>query len=322
MKINLPVDDYVARRPYISASEAHKTFSDEMHTFWNMKVGNINPPDISHLEPIKRGKRTEKHMPEWVYEDYGMKIDANFDTFLSKKYPWAIATPDGFFKGEDGKYGIEFKAPSIFNSSYGEPDTDDIPQHNLVQVHHSMAVLPRLKGYYLFTYTENGITRYVIKKDKEIETKLMEKESRFKGFVDENVPPPPRNEQDLIYHYFKTTKKTYLENPSAELLEDCNKLKQVRNQKKNEKSNEDDLNFRIKRGIGEHSGIKFPDGKILRMDRCFSKAKVDQEKLFEKEPKTFRAYCTKFDAEIYAKNNPDSEFVVRSPYTKLHFPKD
>ena len=150
----------------------------------------------------------------------------------------------------------------------------------------------------------------------------MEKESRFKGFVEENVPPPPRNEQDLIYHYFKTTNKTYLENPSAELLEDCNKLKQVRNQKKNEKSNEDDLNFRIKRGIGEHSGIKFPDGKILRMDRCFSKAKVDQEKLFEKEPKTFRAYCTKFDAEIYAKNNPDSEFVVRSPYTKLHFPKD
>ena len=145
---------------------------------------------------------------EWVYEDYGMKIDANFDTFLSKKYPWAIATPDGFFKGEDGKYGIEFKAPSIFNSSYGEPDTDDIPQHNLVQVHHSMAVLPRLKGYYLFTYTENGITRYVIKKDKEIEEKLMEKESRFKGFVDENVPPPPRNEQDLIYHYFKTTNKT------------------------------------------------------------------------------------------------------------------
>ena len=135
MKINLPVDDYAARRPYISASEAHKTFSNEMHTFWNMKVGNINPPDISHLEPIKRGKRTEKHMPEWVYEDYGMKIDANFDTFLSKKYPWAIATPDGFFKGEDGKYGIEFKAPSIFNSSYGEPDTDDIPQHNLVQVH-------------------------------------------------------------------------------------------------------------------------------------------------------------------------------------------
>ena len=89
-----------------------------------------------------------------------------------------------------------------------------------------------------------------------------------------------------------------------------------------ETSNEDELNFRIKRGIGEHSGIKFPDGKILRMDRCFSKAKVDQEKLFEKEPKTFRAYCTKFDAEIYAKNNPDSEFVVRSPYTKLHFPKD
>ena len=150
----------------------------------------------------------------------------------------------------------------------------------------------------------------------------MEKESRFKGFVDENVPPPPRNEQDLIYHYFKSTKKTYLENPSSEVLDACNKLKQARNKKKNDKSNEDELNFIIKRGIGEHSGIRFPDNKILRMDRCFAKAKVDEAKLFAVDKDEYKKHCTKFDPESYAKANPDSEYVVRNPYTKLHFPKD
>ena len=323
-KLDIPVNDWEARKPFIGASEAHKTLptSEYQHTFWNEKVSDSPPPDISHLPQIKRGKRIEKHMPEWIKEDYGMEVKANTQTYLSKKYPWAIATPDGFFKNKEGKIGVEEKAPSIFNSNYGEPDTDDIPQYNLVQVHHTMAVMPELVGYYLFTYTENGITRYIIKKDNSIETALMEKESRFMDFVKYKTPPPPRNEADLIHHYFKSTTKTYLENPSAELLDYCNQLKEVRQNKKNQKDNEEDLSFKVKQGIGKHSGIKFPDGKILRLDRCFAKAKVDQEKLFEKEPKSYKAYCTKFNADAYAKANPDSEFVVRNPYTKLHFPKD
>ena len=323
-KFNFTVDDWEARRPFISASEAHKTLPNSKyhHSFWNEKVGDDPPADISHLPQIKRGKRIEQHMPNWILEDYGMDVKANTQTYLSKKFPWAIATPDGFFKNKAGKFGIEEKAPSIFNSNYGEPDTDDIPQYNLVQVHHTMAVMPELVGYYLFTYTENGITRYIINKDKTIETALMEKELRFMSFVKEKVPPPPGNEEDLIYHYFNSTEKTYLENPSAELLEDCNKLKQRRKQKKDEKDNEEELNFRVKRGIGVHSGIKFPDGKILRMDRCFARPKVDETKLIADDPEEYKKHCTKFDPESFDKSNPNSEYVVRSPYTKLHFPKD
>ena len=261
-------------------------------------------------------------MPEWIYEDYGMEIKANSQTYLSKKFPWAIATPDGFFKNKAGKFGIEEKAPSIFNPNYGEADTDDIPQYNLVQVHHTMAVMPELIGYYLFTITENGLTRYIIKKDKAIEIALMEKEERFIGLVNENIPPPPRNEEDLIHHYFKSENKDYITNPNPQLLQDCNKLQTIRKEKKELVESEKGLAFKVKLGIGKYAGIQFPDDKVLRMDRCLAKPKIDEAKLMEEEPEIHKKYCTKFNAEEYLKKNPSSKFSVRTPYTKLHFPKD
>ena len=58
-KLDIEVSDYEGRRPFIGASEAHKTLPDSeyMHTFWNEKVGHSTPPDISDLPQIKRGNR-------------------------------------------------------------------------------------------------------------------------------------------------------------------------------------------------------------------------------------------------------------------------
>ena len=307
-KINIPVDDWEGRKPFIGASEAHKTLpnSEYQHTFWNEKVGNGTPPDISELPQIIRGNRIEQVMPDWIQEDYGMKIKPNTQTYLSKKFSWAIATPDGFYKGNDGTYGIEEKAPSIFNANYGEPDTDQIPQYNLVQVHHTMAVMPELVGYFLFAWNENGLRRYIIKKDKTIETALMEKESRFMDFVTHKTPPPPRNAEDLIYHFFKSNKK-YLSRGTAKLLQDSNELYQIRKSNKENKEREAVLRFKVQQGIGEHAGIEYPDGKKLRMDRISSSAlQFDMAKFKQENPDQHSKYCTK----------------ESKPYIKLVFPRD
>ena len=107
-KLDIEVSDYEGRRPFIGASEAHKTLPDSeyMHTFWNEKVGHSTPPDISDLPQIKRGNRIEKVMPQWIWEDYDMEISPNKQTYLSNKFPWAIATPDGFFKNKAGKFDL------------------------------------------------------------------------------------------------------------------------------------------------------------------------------------------------------------------------
>ena len=324
-KLDIAVSDWEARMRFIGASEAHKTLpnSKYQHTFWNEKVGNNKPPDISDLPQIIRGNRIEEVMPDWIEKDYGMKIKPNTQTYLSKKYPWAIATPDGFYKNKEGKYGIEEKAPSVFNTNYGEPDTDDIPDYNLVQVHHTMAVMPELVGYFLFAWNENGLRRYIIKKDKTIEIALMEKEQRFMGYVEEKVPPPPRNEKDLIYHYLKPN-KIYIKNPSPQLMKDSNELYQLRKLNKENKELEGQLNFKVKIGIAENAGIEYPDGKKLRLDRCAGKPKVIEEDIKEYDYELYKKYCTKFDINQFLSENPElkSELSVSTPYTKLVFPRD
>ena len=307
-KINISVSDWKARLPFIGASNAHKTLpnSDYQHTFWNEKVNEVEPEDISEKPQIIRGNRIEQVMPDWIEKDYGMKIKPNTQTYLSKKFPWAIATPDGFYKNSEGTYGIEEKAPSVFNANYGQTDTDDIPQYNLVQVHHTMAVMPELVGYFLFAWNENGLRRYIIKKDKSIETALMEKEDRFMGYVKEKIPPPPRNEKDLIYHFFKSNKK-YIGSPSAQLLQDSNELYQLRKSNKENKERESILRFKVQQGIGENAGIEYPDGKKLRMDRISSSAlQFDNAKFKQEQPELHSKYCTK----------------ESKPYIKLVFPRD
>mgnify|MGYP003655269075 CR=1 FL=1 len=323
-KIDISVSDWEARKPYIGASEAHKTLpnSEYQHTFWNEKVGNERPPDISDLPQIIRGNRIEQVMPTWIEQDYGMKVQPNTQTFLSKKYPWAIATPDGFYKTDEGKFGIEEKAPSVFNINYGDPETDNIPQYNLVQVHHTMAVMPELVGYFLFAWNENGLRRYVIKKDPMIETALMEKEDRFMGYVKENIPPPPRNDKDLVYHFFKSNKK-YISNPSPQLLKDSNELYQLRKINKDNKERETYLKFKVKLGIGENAGIEYPDGKKLRMDRVANPSLQELE-IKEHLPELYSKYCNQFDSSSFKKDHPEHKvtYSVNKPYTKLVFPRD
>lgn len=321
--INIDVSDFETRRKFIGASEAHRCINDQMN-LWIEKTGDSIPDDISHLPQIKRGIRYEKHMPQWVYEDFGMEILPNTKTYKSKHKKFPIATPDGFFKDKKDVYGIEFKAPSIYNVNYGEQDTDDIPLANLMQCHHTMAVLPQLKGYFLFAYTEDGGKRYIIKKDNNISKALIEKEERFMSLVEHKIKPPPQNEKDLLHH-FPNSNKIYIPNPSISLLNNGNQLQKIRAVSKENKGIDKDLSYKIKKEIGENAGYIRPDGKKVHLQRIEGKKTLVAEIAKEKFPKEY-AEClvNQFSPELFKEKHSHlvNDCSISQPYTKLQFPRD
>ena len=77
-------------------------------TLWKTKTGQLTPEDISEKSYVKYGTQAEMHLrglfrldfPEYEVE----YIDNN--SFKNDRFPWALASVDGWLTDADGRKGI------------------------------------------------------------------------------------------------------------------------------------------------------------------------------------------------------------------------
>lgn len=113
-------------------------------TLWKIKTGQLTPEDISDKSYVKYGTQAEMHLrglfrldfPEYEVE----YIDNN--SFKNDRFPWALASVDGWLTDEDGRKGIlEIKTTEILQSMQKEKWNNQIPQNYYCQCLFYMAVL-------------------------------------------------------------------------------------------------------------------------------------------------------------------------------------
>ena len=113
-------------------------------TLWKIKTRQIEPVDISDKPYVVYGTKVEEHLralfsldhPQYMV-DY---VDNN--SFRNDKYPWALASCDGWLRDEKGRKGIlEIKTSEILSSQHKEKWNNQIPQNYYCQVLFYMAVL-------------------------------------------------------------------------------------------------------------------------------------------------------------------------------------
>lgn len=114
-------------------------------TLWQIKTRQIEPNDISDKSYVKYGTNAEEHLRALFaldFPDYKVEYVEN-NSFCNTKYPWALASCDGWLTDDKGRKGIlEIKTTEILSSQHREKWKDNsIPQNYYCQCLFYMAVL-------------------------------------------------------------------------------------------------------------------------------------------------------------------------------------
>lgn len=171
-------------------------------TLWEHKTGRKKPDDISDKPYVQYGTRAEHHLRELFkldFPEYSVEYIEN-NSFTNMKYPWALASVDGWITDKDGRKGIlEIKTTEVLSSMSKEKWNAQIPQNYYCQCLFYMAVLEAdfcvLKAQ-LKTVFEGvpylQTKHYFIEKSDVLDDieYLMQKGSEFWEFVKNNHQPP------------------------------------------------------------------------------------------------------------------------------------
>ena len=111
---------------------------------WMEKTGQITPEDISDKPYVKYGTEAECHLRELFkldFPQFSVEYVEN-NSFTNTKYPWAVASLDGWLTDENGRRGVwECKTTNILQSMQKEKWDRKIPMNYYCQCLFYMAVI-------------------------------------------------------------------------------------------------------------------------------------------------------------------------------------
>ena len=111
---------------------------------WELKTGAVEPEDISDKPYIKYGTQAEPLLRDLFkldFPQYEVFYEEN-NSFRNSRYPWALASLDGWIRDENGRIGVwECKTTNILQSMQKEKWNHQIPSNYYCQVLFYMAVI-------------------------------------------------------------------------------------------------------------------------------------------------------------------------------------
>lgn len=213
------------------------------------------------LEPVIRSDYEERH---------GVRVEVH-GTIAHPHMPWMMATPDGLvYRGHESEPsgGLEIKCHTVYLSHlYGDPGTDEVPPYELCQCAWSLGVTG-LKRWDLVPFVDGMTSDYVIDRDDELISTLIERAERFRiDNVLAGNPPPPDGSESYSKWLAATHKADNAEAAlipiadNLEMLKIVSRLRELRDEIA-ELEGEEGIHVQsIKAVIGNHAGIEFPSGK-------------------------------------------------------------
>lgn len=127
----------------ISAVIGQNPYMDNVK-LWNLKTRRTEAEDISDKPYVKYGTEAEYHLRELFkldFPQYTVEYVEN-NSWTNDKYPWALASCDGWLTDTEGRRGIlEIKTTEILTSRHREKWNNRVPTNYYCQCLFYMAVL-------------------------------------------------------------------------------------------------------------------------------------------------------------------------------------
>lgn len=234
---------------------------------WQEKRGEL-PPFIGN-EATKWGKLLEPAVRQEFAEQTGRVVRLPPDTLVHPKHSWLVCHPDGVT--DDGRL-YEGKT-ARYPDGWGDPGTDQVPEHYIIQCQHGMMVTGLLVCDLAVLIGGQDFRLYHIPADVGLQAAMLDALTEFWTHVTKGTRPPldlkaPGAIAVLKRLYPGTNGQVVKATPEVEKWRV--KLETAKLQGKTAKEVEDEAKAALLDFMGEASVLKFGDG------RGFRRAKVER----------------------------------------------
>lgn len=208
--------EQIADRPNkIGSSDGPKIcgFFGGGYDLWLEKLGLIEP--FAGNEATQAGDDLEPLIIKRAAKALGAVSFRSGVEVRSKEYPFITATLDAIPELPIGDPCIiEAKTGGIYSplasEHWGEPETDEIPDHYMIQVQHQMfAAGPEYQFVALHAFIPpRGFVMYYVGRNEELIAAIVQKEIEFWDCVQRKIPPDGSPSMDAIKRMRRQPNKT------------------------------------------------------------------------------------------------------------------
>jgi putative phage-type endonuclease len=186
------------RRKGVGGSDAAAALGQSPYTtaleLYYDKIGDRVPRDIDAdgVERTDFGRALEGVIASQYAQRYDVRLRRRNVMIRHPKYGHMLSNVDRTI--DCVKAGLEIKTVDQFaylkSGLWGEPESDEVPPHYLLQCAHYMACLDYPIWYLAVLIGGHKMVRYVIERDRELEQMLIDGECMFWTHVETREPPP------------------------------------------------------------------------------------------------------------------------------------
>jgi putative phage-type endonuclease len=147
----------------------------DIRTLFAEKMGWAAPVIETRL--MSWGLRLEQVIAEAYAEETGRRVRRVRRLLQHRQHPWMLASLDRVAVGE--RRLVEIKTSRFANEHWGEPGSDEVPDHVRVQVEHQMAVTDYPLADVVVLFAGSDLRVYTVERDAELQVDLVNLEARF-----------------------------------------------------------------------------------------------------------------------------------------------
>lgn len=227
---------------------------------WLEKTGRFDPEDISNKPPVYWGNVLEPIVADEYAKINNVKLQKVNQTLIHPKYPWLFGHLDRRIVGL--KKILECKTAGIFSAkAWGEPGSDQVPEHYIIQVQHYLSVLDYECADLAVLIGGNDFRIYSIPRDDELINAMTERLNEFwhKNIL-ADMPPDPtsRLEAEQLWRHDNGV----IINATDDALLALEEFKHVKAKITDLESQKKKAEAALTKIIGEASGIGINDQVI------------------------------------------------------------
>jgi putative phage-type endonuclease len=246
------------------------------YELWLEKTKQLAAEDIDGLERIQFGRIMEDIIAREYARRNDVKVRRRNQIVKHSKYPWMLANVDRIVEG--ARRGLECKnvdGMAFRSGEWGEPGSDQVPEHYLMQCHHYMIVLDYPEWHLAACVGGNRLETFVIRRDAELEEMIVEGEHEFWRRVEKHDAPEPDYTHPTTLALLK---RMYTGTDGGEIqfdadMENWHRVKQMADARVKEyEAVSDGAKAHMLRAMGNAAIARLPDGSTYKRKEVTRKA--------------------------------------------------
>jgi putative phage-type endonuclease len=283
------VDFHAERLSGIGSSDAPIIMGLGLRTpyqLWLEKTSQAPRPNLSDNDRVYWGIHLEDLVAKrFASEHPTFKVRRKRKMLRNKKYPFALAHLDRTVTNDTDGITVPFE---IKTSQDFESWKDGMPTYYQPQVQHQLALKDAPFAYVAVLLAGHDYREYVVQRDDAYIAELMDAEAEFWANVQDGVPPPARNIEDILLRFKEGLAGSIV--APEHLVAAAARLANVRAIKSSAEAEETQLKSVIAMFMEDHNTLLDANGKpILTFNQKISR-RLNQGALKAEQPDVFNLY--------------------------------